>query len=116
MLKCVNLTKNAPYHHRRKTLTFGFILNRDASKQIRPCTGSHAPAPNIFIKLILNGKCGVINSDPILALQRFFESDLNNGPSPSHPNLVSDGIFIHLFRSPTYGFLVGAISAQGLQA
>ena len=68
------------------------------------------------LKLILNGKCGVINSGPIIALQRLFESDLNNGPSPSHPNLVSGGIFIHLFRSPTYGFLVGAISAQGLQA
>ena len=68
------------------------------------------------LKLILNGKCSVINSDPILALQRLFESDLNNGPSPSHPNLASDGIFIHVFRSPTYGFLVGAISAQGLQA
>ena len=67
-------------------------------------------------KLILNGKCGVINSGLVLALQHLFESDLNNGPSPSHPSLVSDGIFIHLFRSPTYGFLVGAMSAQGLQA
>ena len=55
------------------------------------------------------------NSDCILALQRLNESDLNGGHSPSHSNLVSDGI-IHLFRSPTYGFMVGAISAQGLQA
>ena len=47
------------------------------------------------LKLILNGKCGVINSGPILALQRLFESDLNNGPSPSHSNLVSDGIYIY---------------------
>ena len=42
------------------------------------------------LKLILNGKCDVINIGPILALQRLFESDLNNGPSPSHSNLVSD--------------------------
>ena len=48
------------------------------------------------LKLILNGKCGVINSGPILALQCLFESDLNNGPSPSHSNLVSDGIYIYL--------------------
>ena len=47
------------------------------------------------LKLILNGKCGVINSGPILALQCLFESDLNNGPSPSHSNLVSDGIYIY---------------------
>ena len=34
-----------------KTLTFCFILDRDASKQIRPCTGtgSGAPARNILI-------------------------------------------------------------------
>ena len=37
------------YHHRRKTLTFGFILDCDASKQIRPCTGSGTPARNILI-------------------------------------------------------------------
>ena len=49
------------------------------------------------LKLILNGKCGVINSGRILALQRLFESDLNNGPSPSHSNLVSDGIYIYSF-------------------
>ena len=51
----------------------------------------------------------------ILTLQHLFESNVNNSPSPSHSNLVSDES-IHLFRSPTYGFLVGAISAQGLQA
>ena len=80
----------------RKTLTFGFILDRDASKQIRPGTGSGAPAQNILIKLILNGKCGAINSGPILSLQRLFESDLNNGPSPSHSNLVSIYIYSDL--------------------
>ena len=47
------------------------------------------------LKLILNGKCGAINSGPILALQRLFGSDLNNGPSdpPSHSNLVSIYIY-----------------------
>ena len=34
------------------------------------------------------------NSGSILALQRLIESDLNNGPSPSHSNLVSDGVYI----------------------
>ena len=61
---------NWPYQHRRKTLTFDFILDRDASKQIRPCTGSGAPALNILIietQIDLNGKCGVINSGPVLA-------------------------------------------------
>ena len=47
------------------------------------------------LKLILNGKCGVINSGPILALRRLFQSDLNNGSSPSHSNLVSDGTYIY---------------------
>ena len=58
-----------PYHHRRKTLTFGFIFDHDASKQVRPCAGSSAPARNISIielKLILNGKSGEINSGPTL--------------------------------------------------
>ena len=32
---------------KRKTLTFGLILDRDASKQIRLYTGSGAPAQNI---------------------------------------------------------------------
>ena len=47
------------------------------------------------LKLVLNGKYGVINSGPILALQHLFKSDLNNSPSPSHSNLVSDGIYIY---------------------
>ena len=47
------------------------------------------------LNLILNGKYGVINSGPILTLQRLFKSDLNNGPSPSHFNLVSDVIYIY---------------------
>ena len=38
-----------PYHHKRKTLTFDFILDCNTSKQIRPCTGSGAPARNILI-------------------------------------------------------------------
>ena len=54
------------------------------------------------LKLILNGKCGAINSGPILVLQRLFESDLNNGPSPKP---FQSCVNIHLFRSPTYCFL-----------
>ena len=30
--------------------------------------------------------------------------------------IVWHDVVLHLFRSPAYGFLVGAISAQGLQA
>ena len=41
-----------------------------------------------------NGQENYSNSGCILALQRLFESDLNNGPSPSHSNLVSDGVYI----------------------
>ena len=55
------------------------------------------------------------NINCILALQRLLESNLNNSPSRSHSNLVSGRVYIW-FRSSTYGFLVGAISAQGLQA
>ena len=61
-----------------------------------------------------NSLGGDSNSDPILAPQHLLESDLNNGPSPSHSNLVSDGVSMHLFRSPAYGFLVCAIPGQGL--
>ena len=43
------------------------------------------------------------NSGCILTLQRLIKSDLNRSPSPSHSNLVSDGV-IHLFRSPTLVF------------
>ena len=79
-------------------MTFGFILNRDASKQLDPALGHmhlHETFSLFKFKFILNGKCGVVNSGPILALQRLFEPDLNNGPSPSHSNLVSDGIYIY---------------------
>ena len=34
------------------------------------------------------------NSGCIFALQRLFKSNLNNSPSPSHSNLVSDGVYI----------------------
>ena len=61
-----------------------------------------------------NGLGGDSNSGPVLAPQRLFEFDSNNGSSPRHSNLVSDRVYICL--SHTYGFLVGAISAQGLQA
>ena len=36
------------------------------------------------------------NSGRIIALQCLYESDLNNGPFPSHSNLVSDGVYICL--------------------
>ena len=35
-----------------------------------------------------------LNSGCILALQRLIESDFNNGPSPSHSNLMSDEVYI----------------------
>ena len=54
------------------------------------------------------------NSGCILALQRLFESNLDNDHFPSHSNLVSDGVYIYLFRSPTYGILVVTILAKGL--
>ena len=38
-----------------------------------------------------NGLRDDTNSGPILALRRLFEFDSNNGPSPGHLNLVSDG-------------------------
>ena len=41
-----------------------------------------------------NGLGGDSNSGPILAPWRLFESDSNNGPSPSHSNLVSDEVYI----------------------
>ena len=41
-----------------------------------------------------NGLGGDSNSGPILAPWRLFESDLNNGPSPSHSNLVTDEVYI----------------------
>ena len=59
------------YYHKRKTLTFGFILDCDAGNQIRPCTGSGAPAGNILMKLdrvLINGKCGVISLDMLKSL------------------------------------------------
>ena len=41
-----------------------------------------------------NGLGGDSNSGPILAPQRLFEPDSNNGPSPGHSNLVSDEVCI----------------------
>ena len=51
-----------------------------------------------------------LNSSLSLAPLRLFETDLNNGPSPSHSQPCVRWR-IHLFRSPTYGFL--AIPVQG---
>ena len=55
------------------------------------------------------------NSSRSLALRGLFETDVNNEPSPSHSQLCIKWR-IHLFRSPTYGFLVDAISVQGPHA
>ena len=145
--------------------TYGFLAGAILAKGCRPDFN--------------NGLRGDSNSGPILTPQHLFESDSNNGPSPGHLNLVSDGATIvhvsylwfpgrchiwpraagltstmvsevtrivapfwpsdvyssltrimappqaisifcqmelHLFMSPTYGFMAGAISGQGLQA
>ena len=59
----------------------------------------------------INNGPGVTRIVPTFWPQHLFEMNSNNGPSPGHSNLGSDGRL-----SPTYGFLVGATSAQGLQA
>ena len=41
-----------------------------------------------------DGLGGESNSGPILALQRLFVFDSNNGPSPRHSNLVSHRVYI----------------------
>ena len=41
-----------------------------------------------------NGLVGDSNSGLVLAPLRLFESDSNNDPSPGHPNLVSDEVYI----------------------
>ena len=41
-----------------------------------------------------NGLGGDSDSGPVLAPRRLFESDLNNGPSPGHSNLVTDEVYI----------------------
>ena len=41
-----------------------------------------------------NGLGGDSNSGPVLAPQRLFEFDSNNGTSPSHSNLVSHRVYI----------------------
>ena len=59
----------------------------------------------------INNGPGVTRIVPTFWPQHLFKLNSNNGPSPGHSN-----VGLHLFRSPTYGFLVGATSAQGLQA
>ena len=58
-----------------------------------------------------NGPGNDFNSGRSFAPRRLFETDVNNDPPQAILNPVSDGH--HLFRSPAYGFLVGAISVQG---
>ena len=62
-----------------------------------------------------NGPENDLNSSHSLAQRCLFETDLNNGLSSSHsPPRVRWRI--HLFRSPIYGFLAGAICFQGPHA
>ena len=54
-----------------------------------------------------NGLGGDSNSGPILVPLRLFKSDSNTGPSQAIPIFCQ--IELHLFRSPTYGFLTGPL-------
>ena len=58
-----------------------------------------------------DGLRGDSNSGPILPSPHVYESLTRIMALPGHLNLG-----LHLFMSPTYGFLAGAISGQGLQA
>ena len=58
-----------------------------------------------------NGPGNDLNSSRSLAPRRLFETDVNNDPPQAIPNRVRWRT--HLFKSPTYGFLVGEISVQG---
>ena len=58
-----------------------------------------------------NGPAGDSNSGPVLVPRRLFESDLNNGPSPGHSNLVSDEVYISVQKSPIYDFLVATMTS-----
>ena len=60
-----------------------------------------------------NGLRGDSNSG-LISPQRLSKSDLNNGPQQAISILCQ--MELHLFMSPTYGFLAGAIDGQGLQA
>ena len=55
-----------------------------------------------------NGPGNDLNSGRSFAPQCLFKTDVNNDPPQAIPRWR-----IHLFRSPTYSFLVGAISLQG---
>ena len=59
-----------------------------------------------------NGLRGDSNSG--LIPRRLSKSDSNNGPPQAISILCQ--MELHLFMSPTYGFLAGAIDGQGLQA
>ena len=57
-----------------------------------------------------NGSGNDLNSSRSLAPRRLFDTDVNNDPPQAIPNPVRWRI--DLFRSPTNGFLVGAVSVQ----
>ena len=58
---------------------------------------------------------GDSNSCPVLSPRRLFKSNLNNGPSLGHSNLVSDEVYTSVQVS-IYDFLVVTISGQGPHA
>ena len=62
-----------------------------------------------------NGPGNDLNNSRSLAQRRLFETYVNNDSPQAIPNPVLYSWRIHLFRCPTYGFLVGAISVQGPQ-
>ena len=61
-----------------------------------------------------NGPGGDLNSGPILALGVYLSQTRIMGPPQAIPILCQMELHL-MFRSPTYGFLAGAISGQGLQ-
>ena len=61
-----------------------------------------------------NGPGGDSNNGPVLAPSIYLSSTRIMAPLQAIPILCQ--MSIHLLMSHTYGFLVGAISAQGLKA
>ena len=62
-----------------------------------------------------DGLGGDLNSDPILPPPGIYLSPTRIIAPPQAISILCQ-MELHLLRSPTYGFLVGAIFGQGLQA
>ena len=80
--------------------TYGFLAGAILAKGCRPDFN--------------NGLRGDSNSGPILPPGVY--SSLTRIMAPPQAISILCQIELHLFMSPTYGFLTGAISGQGLQA